>query len=202
MENQQSANSNETKASFKIKALFLVIVLSFIAVVAYGSFTQSSDQEGLDIDADKNNQEDKQVEQEKASDRELDFTAEDMDGNQFALSSFKGQKPVMIIFWATWCGFCAKELEYLEGFVKEHSQEIEVVLIPGGEVKTTIEEYISAVDTKIRILLDERREIWNQYLIRGTPSHFVIGKNGELITALPGLATLDNLETMFSMLAN
>lgn len=49
------------------------------------------------------------------------------------------------------------------------------------------------------MLLDEQKKIWNSYLNRGTPSHFLIDKQGIIVTLQPGLASLDNLETMLKM---
>ena len=50
------------------------------------------------------------------------------------------------------------------------------------------------------MLLDENREIWNQYLVRGTPAHFLIDSQGKIVSLRPGLASREDLEIMLTML--
>ncbi len=128
------------------------------------------------------------------------FASEDVFGNKIALSNFRGKKPVLLIFWATWCGYCAKEKEDLKTFTRKHQNEIQVLAVDSGESKQTIKDYIQEKDINFLILIDEQRKIWNQYLVRGTPSHFLIDKDGKIITMRPGIASLADLETMLLML--
>lgn len=130
-----------------------------------------------------------------------DFAAYDTNGNKIVLSSFRNQKPVLIIFWATWCGYCAKELPGLKIFTQRYQDKIQIIAVDSGESKQTIKDYIQEKDINFLIVLDENRKIWNQYLIRGTPSHFLIDKKGKIITLRPGLASLADLEIMLSMIS-
>lgn len=128
-----------------------------------------------------------------------DFVSEDVFGDKIALSAFRGKKPVLLVFWATWCGQCAKELPDLKVFNQKYYNDIQVIAVDSGEPKETIKDYIQEKDINFLILLDEQRKIWNQYLVRGTPSHFLISKDGKIITMRPGTASLADLETMLSM---
>src|SRR3569833_1025748 len=47
------------------------------------------------------------------------FTLEDLSGNKISLSSYKG-KPLLINFWATWCGPCKIETPWLVELQNEY----------------------------------------------------------------------------------
>jgi len=129
-----------------------------------------------------------------------DFTSQDVFGNQVSLSDFQGKKPVLLVFWATWCGYCKEELPDLKEFNQKYKDRIEVVVIDSGETKETIKDYIEENSIDFTVLLDEQREIWNKYFVRGTPAHFLINKQSQAVTAWPGLASMANLEEMFNLL--
>ncbi len=129
-----------------------------------------------------------------------DFVAEDIFGDKTALSDFKEKKPVLLVFWATWCGYCAKELPNLKGFAQDHQKEIQVIAVSSGESKETIRDYVQEKNVNFLMLLDENREIWNAYLVRGTPAHFLIDSSGKIVGLRPGLASREDLEMMMTML--
>lgn len=129
-----------------------------------------------------------------------DFVSEDVFGNKVALSSFWDKKPVLLVFWATWCGYCAKEKEDLKTFTKKYQDKVQVLAVDSGEPRQVIKDYIEKEEINFLMLLDEQRKIWDQYSVRGTPAHFLIDKDGKIVTLRPGLASLTDLETMLTML--
>lgn len=129
-----------------------------------------------------------------------DFVSEDVYGNKISLSDFRGKIPVLLVFWATWCGYCAKELPDLKAFTQEHQNEIQVIAVSSGEPKETIKDYIEKEDVNFLMVLDEDRKVWNTYLVRGTPSHFLVATSGKIVSLRPGLASREDLEIMTSML--
>ena len=57
----------------------------------------------------------------------LDFTLKDMNGAEVKLASFKG-KPLIINFWATWCGPCKAEIPALVELTDRYKKEQLTVL--------------------------------------------------------------------------
>ena len=59
-----------------------------------------------------------------------DFTVQTMDGGDVKLSDFFG-KPVIINFWATWCGPCKVELPAFQAAYEEYGDEIVFLMMYG-----------------------------------------------------------------------
>ena len=57
-----------------------------------------------------------------------DFTVYDGDGSTVNLSDFRG-KPVVLNFWASWCGPCRKELPDFDAASQELAGEVQFLMV-------------------------------------------------------------------------
>ena len=57
-----------------------------------------------------------------------DFTVLDMDGNERKLSEFIG-KPIILNFWASWCGPCQMEMPDFDEAYKQYGGEIHFLMV-------------------------------------------------------------------------
>ncbi len=178
------------KRKFLGKALSLILILALVGLIFYSFFA-----EYLSGRRAAGNSDSVQVGSLAPA-----FSLKDTNGNEITLSAFQDKKPVLLIFWATWCSFCAKELPGLKTFTETHKNEIEVIVISSGESKETIKDYIREKDINFLMLLDKNRAVWNSYLVRGTPSHFLIDSKGKIVAIRSGLALEVDLKMMLTML--
>lgn len=181
--------SNKKKKKILPKIFILIIILTLAGFVSYKFFSNFSSRN-------------QRAEEEVFEEAEIGalapgFTLEDTSGNKISLSDFRNKKPVLLVFWATWCKVCDDELPYLKDFYEVNKEEVEVFAIFGGEAKWAVKDYVKKHDIKFPALLDNKRTVWKKYLVRGTPAHFLINMDGKIIASIPGFATNFDLKMMF-----
>jgi thiol-disulfide isomerase/thioredoxin len=110
----------------------------------------------------------------------IDFQLQSIDGNQVALTDFRG-KPVLLNFWATWCGPCDFEMPLLQGIYEETKWQQEGLVILAvnlQESANVVQYYLAAKGYSFTVLLDVSGAVGNKYNIRGIPTTFFIDKDG------------------------
>ena len=108
-----------------------------------------------------------------------DFELKTLEGKTIRLSDFKG-KPVLINFWATWCGPCRAEFP---DFQKASVDNAETLVIIGINNTSTDQEdqvpaFVEEFGVTFPIVLDETGETAKAYHILGLPTSIFIDSNG------------------------
>ena len=113
-----------------------------------------------------------------AGDKAPDFTVEMLDGSSVTLSELQG-KPVLLIFWATWCPPCREELSHLQaGVIDQFGDSITVLPISRGEERSTVENFLNKMGYTFAVGLDGDQSIYRMYASNYIPRCFVINSEG------------------------
>ncbi len=113
-----------------------------------------------------------------------DFTINDSKGNSVSLSEFKG-KNIVLIFWASWCGPCIKEMpEIIKFYEKNRDTAIVFIAVSLDEKKdswlTAIEKH-SIPFINVSDLKGWMCEPALIYGVSGVPDNFLIDVNGNIV---------------------
>ena len=108
-----------------------------------------------------------------------DFTLTGLDGEETTLSAFRGEKIVVLDFWATWCPPCQKGLPILDEVAGDYEgKDVVFYAVNQGETPDKVKAFIQETNLGLPVALDERVRIGRLYQVRGIPQTFIIGKDG------------------------
>ena len=128
-----------------------------------------------------------------------DITVYDREGNTVKLSDMRG-KPVVINFWATWCGPCKSELPAFQQAYEAYGEDIcfmMVDMVSGRtETKNGAIEYVDGQGYTFPLYFDEDETAVAAYDIMAVPATFVINAKGELVENHVGAMSYEELEAL------
>ena len=108
-----------------------------------------------------------------------DFSMLDMDGNEVNLASFFG-KPIVLNFWASWCGPCKMEMPEIQKFYDKYGQEIHFLLVSVDDSLDAAKTFISDSGYTFPVYFDTTSVGAYTYGASSIPLTFFIDAEGNL----------------------
>jgi cytochrome c biogenesis protein CcmG/thiol:disulfide interchange protein DsbE len=109
-----------------------------------------------------------------------DFQLKTLDGSTVTLSALKG-RPVLLNFWATWCGPCRSEMPYLQQLsddTKWQARGLVLLAVNLEESEATVRKFMGDNGFSFTVLLDTAGEAGRLYNISAIPTTHIIDKDG------------------------
>lgn len=109
-----------------------------------------------------------------------DFTTTLLDGSPLTLSGLQGT-PVVLNFWATWCGPCRAEMPALQQAAQRYAGNVTILGVNEAEDVATITPFVQELGISFPIALDAKQTIGaDLYAVSGLPTTFFIDGSGEI----------------------
>jgi peroxiredoxin len=130
-----------------------------------------------------------------------DFTLLTLDGETVRLSDFKG-KPVLINFWATWCGPCRAEFPDFQKASVDNADNLVIIGInnTSTDQKEQVPAFVKEFGITYPIVLDESGDTAKAYGILGLPTSIFIDRNGNVNEIFTGPINKAYIEAKLSEL--
>jgi thiol-disulfide isomerase/thioredoxin len=123
------------------------------------------------------------------------FAVLDKEGNAVQLSDFAG-KPVVLNFWATWCGYCKVEMPDFDQAYKEYPDVVFMMIDATDgmyETREKADAYVKEQGFSFPVYYDVSSLAQNAYVISGYPTTVFINAQGDVVAKEVGMISYETL---------
>jgi peroxiredoxin len=108
------------------------------------------------------------------------FSLKDLNGNQVALSDYKGRL-VLLFFWGAYCESCKEDIVLLEKFFEGKKGQFDILtLVIDGEKEKRVKSVVKKFKITLPVLLDIKEKTARTYGVRMIPTTFVVNRDGSM----------------------
>ncbi len=132
-----------------------------------------------------------------------DFTVYDLEGNPHKLSDFRG-RPVILNFWASWCGPCVSEMPEFQKFYDAYGEEIHFLLVnlTDGHQETveSASSFLEKHGYTLPVYYDTDIDAAMVYGVNAVPVSYFLDAEGNFVAWAQGALNEDMLNQGVEML--
>ena len=188
----------------KNKKIVLLLVLVFALLM--GGAAVLYDRLSAEVDTDQLSQQETPAEDNAEPDEPImapDFTVYDIDGKEVHLSDYLGT-PVVLNFWASWCGPCKMEMPHFEEKSAELAGEVQFLMVNvtdgGRETVETASSFIAGEGYTFPVFYDTAYSASSAYGAYSLPTTIFINAEGHAIAQAVGAIDSATLQKGIDMI--
>lgn len=102
-----------------------------------------------------------------------DWSHTTVSGSEFRLGEQVARRPVVVLFWATWCPYCKALMPHLQSIKLEYGDRLDIVAVHFRADKSDPESFINKAGYDF-VLLPNGEPIAEIYGIWGTPGILIV----------------------------
>lgn len=134
-----------------------------------------------------------------------DFTVYDLEGNEVHLTDFFG-KPIIVNFWASWCGPCKMEMPDFDAAYNTYKDDIVFLMINmtdgSRETVEVASEFIADSGYTFPVYYDTQYSAAITYSVASLPTSYFLNSQGELVAHAKGAIDAETLQRGIDMIYN
>ncbi|MGN0709737.1 MAG: glycosyl hydrolase family 8 [Anaerovoracaceae bacterium] len=127
-----------------------------------------------------------------------DISFTDTSGEKHTLSEFYG-KPIVIMYWASWCDDCRQELPNLRKYINASKKYGDVTFLlinrtdGKKETKKSAERYFSGLKAGCAMYFDDGEKIYDRLGIKNIPTNIFLSSEGKVEAVVPKQITSESV---------
>ncbi len=189
------------------KKKILILALAFVVLIggAYLLYAKLGKTNSPDLLAEQNSQNNNDSNSAEDRDKVLapDFTVYDKNGDEVKLSDYNG-KPIVINFWASWCGPCKMEMPDFQEKYTELKDSINFLMVNmtdgSRETVKSASEFIEEQGYDFPVFYDTESDAAITYGATALPTTFFIDAEGYAVAQASGAIDGDTLQRGIDMI--
>ncbi|WP_442601359.1 TlpA disulfide reductase family protein [Paenibacillus sp. KN14-4R] len=152
----------------KKNLLVLCVVIFFAGIAIYQNIHTRSEQTNVAVE-----------EQAKPNYLVPSFTLPSLDGRDYQVGG-KRDKPLLINFWASWCGPCQEEAPDLVKLYQKFEGKFDLyaVNITQGDSMRNVRAFVEKHQFPFPVLLDKEAKVSEKFRVLAIPTSFIVDKKG------------------------
>ncbi|MEV4756899.1 redoxin domain-containing protein [Micromonospora sp. NPDC049559] len=114
------------------------------------------------------------------------FTGTLTDGSALPVAELWAQRPVVLLFFSSWCTGCARQQSALSDLARTYRDRVVFVGVTAQDEPGELAPYLREHRVEFPVVVDADQTIWRSYAVREPPAVVIVARGGALLRGWPG----------------